>query len=61
MHVPVDLHPLAAQVIVMTAFGPEATRQRAMGLEAHGFLSKPFRSQALLALLARDPFADSNL
>ena len=61
MHVPVDLHPLAARVIVMTAFGPEATRQRAMGLGAHGFLSKPFRSQALLALLARDPFADSNL
>ena len=42
-------------------FSSEATRRRATGLGAHGFLSKPFNSQALLTLLARDPFADNNL
>ncbi|MBI3330321.1 MAG: response regulator [Nitrospinae bacterium] len=41
-----------AKVIVMTAFGSEATRQRALALGAYGFLSKPFSSQALLSALS---------
>ena len=44
-----------ARVIVMTAFGSEATCQRAMALGAHAFLSKPFSSQALLRTLANGP------
>ena len=44
-----------ARVIVMTAFGSEATRQRALALGAHAFLSKPFSSQALLHTLANGP------
>jgi DNA-binding NtrC family response regulator len=47
-----------ARVIVMTAFGSGAMRQRAMALGAHGFLSKPFSSQALLALLASESLPD---
>jgi DNA-binding response OmpR family regulator len=50
-----------ARVIVVTAFDSEATRRRGMGLGAHGFLSKPFNSQALMTLLAGDPFTDGNL
>jgi DNA-binding response OmpR family regulator len=46
------------RVIVMTAFGSRAIHQRAMALGAHGFLSKPFNSQALLALLASDSLPD---
>jgi DNA-binding NtrC family response regulator len=49
----VRAHQPQAKVIVMTAFGSEATRQRALTRGAHGFLSKPFSSQALLDLLAR--------
>jgi DNA-binding NtrC family response regulator len=49
----VRAHQPQAKVIVMTAFGSEATRQRALTLGAHGFLSKPFSSQALLDLIAR--------
>jgi DNA-binding NtrC family response regulator len=45
----------SAQVIVMTAFGSEAARRRAMALGACGFLSKPFNSQALLGLLRDCP------
>jgi two-component system response regulator PilR (NtrC family) len=47
-----------ARVIVMTAFGSEATRQRAMSSGAHGFLSKPFNSQVLLALLGGKALPD---
>ncbi|HXH10603.1 MAG TPA: response regulator [Alphaproteobacteria bacterium] len=43
----------SAKVVVMTAFGSEATRQRALSLGAYAFLSKPFSSQALLAILTR--------
>jgi DNA-binding response OmpR family regulator len=50
----------SARVIVMTAFGSEATRRRAMALGAQGFLSKPFNSQALLALLLCQPLMDEN-
>jgi DNA-binding NtrC family response regulator len=46
------------RVIVMTAFGSGVIRQRAMALGAHGFLSKPFNSQALLALLASGTLLD---
>jgi DNA-binding NtrC family response regulator len=46
-------HQPQAKVIVMTAFGSEATRQRALALGAHAFLSKPFNSQALVDLLTR--------
>jgi DNA-binding response OmpR family regulator len=49
----VRAHQPQAKVIVMTAFGSDATRQRVFTLGAHGFLSKPFSSQALLDLLAR--------
>jgi DNA-binding NtrC family response regulator len=42
-----------AKVIVMTGFGSEATRQRALTLGAYAFLSKPFSNQALLDLLSR--------
>jgi two-component system response regulator GlrR len=47
-----------AKVVVMTAFGSEATRQRALSLGAYAFLSKPFSSQALLEILTRG--ADAN-
>jgi DNA-binding NtrC family response regulator len=47
-------HP-QAKVIIMTAFGSDATRQRAVGRGAHAFLSKPFSGEALLAILAHDP------
>ena len=43
-----------AKVIVMTAFGSEATRQRALTLGAHAFLSKPFSREELLGALT-DP------
>ena len=46
-------HQPQAKVIVMTAFGSEATRQRTLTLGAHAFLSKPFNSQALVDLLTR--------
>jgi two-component system response regulator AtoC len=46
-------HQPQTKVIVMTAFGSEATRQRALTLGAHAFLSKPFNSQALVDLLTR--------
>jgi len=39
----------------------EAPRRRATSLGAHGFVSKLIDSQALLTLLARDPFADGDL
>jgi DNA-binding NtrC family response regulator len=40
-----------AKVIVMSGFGSEATRQRALMRGAYAFLSKPFSGQALLDLL----------
>jgi two-component system response regulator AtoC len=43
-------HP-QAKVIVMTAFGSDATRQRAFDHGAYAFLSKPFSGDALLAIL----------
>jgi DNA-binding response OmpR family regulator len=43
-------HP-AAKIIIMTAFGSEATRQRALARGAHTFLSKPFSGETLLATL----------
>lgn len=43
-----------AKIIIMTAFGSEATRQQALARGAHAFLSKPFSGEALLALLTRD-------
>jgi len=45
------------KVIIMTAFGSEATRQRAMAHGAYAFLSKPFSRQSLLSVLDRDPSA----
>jgi two-component system response regulator PilR (NtrC family) len=44
-----------ARVIIMTAFGSEATRQRALAQGAHAFLSKPFSGEALLGLLTTQP------
>jgi CheY-like chemotaxis protein len=47
-------HP-QAKIIIMTAFGSGATRQRAFARGAHAFLSKPFSGEALLALLTPAP------
>jgi CheY-like chemotaxis protein len=44
-----------ARVIIMTAFGSEATRQRALAHGAHAFLSKPFSGEALLDILTQEP------
>jgi len=48
-------HLPQAKVIIMTAFGSEATRQRAFAQGAHAFLSKPFSGEALLAMLTPEP------
>jgi DNA-binding NarL/FixJ family response regulator len=40
----------SSRVIVMTAFGSEATRRRAMGLGAHGFSKKSFNAQVWTSL-----------
>lgn len=45
-------HP-QVKVIIMTAFGSEAMRQRAMAHGAHAFLSKPFSGEALLTILTQ--------
>jgi two-component system response regulator GlrR len=47
-----------AKVIIMTAFGSEAARQRAVTQGAHAFLSKPFSGGALLASLTQEPAAE---
>jgi DNA-binding response OmpR family regulator len=44
-----------ARVVIMTAFGSEATRQRALAQGAHAFLSKPFSGETLLAILGHQP------
>jgi CheY-like chemotaxis protein len=49
------LHHPQVKVIIMTAFGSEATRQRAVAQGAHAFLSKPFRGEALLGILDQEP------
>lgn len=46
-------HP-EVKVIMMTAFGSEATRQRALSQGAHALLSKPFSGEALLAILTQE-------
>jgi CheY-like chemotaxis protein len=47
-------HP-QAKIIIMTAFGLDSTRQRALAHGAHAFLSKPFSGEALLAILTQGP------
>jgi DNA-binding NtrC family response regulator len=47
-------HP-QAKVIIMTAFGSNAMRQRAFARGAHAFLSKPFSGEALLTILTQGP------
>ena len=47
-------HP-QAKIILMTAFGSDAMRQRAFDRGAHAFLSKPFSGEALLAILTQEP------
>ena len=47
-------HP-QANVIIMTAFGSDATRQRAFARGAYAFLSKPFSGEALLDILTQEP------
>jgi CheY-like chemotaxis protein len=47
-------HP-QTKVIVMTAFGSDAARQRACARGAYAFLSKPFSGEALLAILTQVP------
>jgi CheY-like chemotaxis protein len=48
-------HYPQAKIIIMTAFGSEAMRQRALARGAHAFLSKPFSCEALLAILTQAP------
>ena len=48
-------HQPRAKVIIMTAFGSESARQRALAQGAHAFLSKPFSGEALLAMLTQEP------
>jgi CheY-like chemotaxis protein len=48
-------HQPRARVIIMTAFGSEATRQRAVAQGAFAVLSKPFSGEALLAILEQGP------
>jgi CheY-like chemotaxis protein len=51
-------HYPQAKVIIMTAFGSEAMRQRALACGAHAFLSKPFSGEALLAILTQEPSSE---
>jgi CheY-like chemotaxis protein len=51
-------HYHQAKVIIMTAFGSEAMRQRALARGAHAFLSKPFSGEALLAILTQEPSSE---
>lgn len=51
-------HQPQAKVIIMTAFGSEASRQRAVSHGAYAFLSKPFSGEALLASLTQAPAAE---
>jgi two-component system, NtrC family, response regulator GlrR len=48
-------HSPQAKIIIMTAFGSDATRQRAFARGAHAFLSKPFSGEALLAIVTQAP------
>jgi len=48
-----------ARVVVMTAFGSEAARQRALAQGAYAFLSKPFSGETLLALLTQAQGGDA--
>jgi CheY-like chemotaxis protein len=48
-------HYPQAKVIIMTAFGSDAMRQRALAQGAHAFLSKPFSCEELLAILTQEP------
>jgi two-component system response regulator GlrR len=52
-------HQPQAKVIIMTAFGSEATRQRALAQGAHAFLSKPFSGKALLDILTQAPLSET--
>src|SRR5262245_49405477 len=47
-------HP-QAKIIIMTAFGSDAMRQRAFAHGAYAFLSIPFSGEALLAILTQEP------
>ena len=51
-------HSPKAKIIIMTAFGSEATRQRALARGAHAFLSKPFSGEALLAIVTQEHSAE---
>jgi DNA-binding response OmpR family regulator len=54
-------HQPQAKIIIMTAFGSEATRQRALAHGAHAFLSKPFSGEALLAIVTQEPASEPTL
>jgi DNA-binding NtrC family response regulator len=53
-------HQPQAKIIIMTAFGSEATRQRALARGAYAFLSKPFSGEALLAIVTQEPSSEPN-
>jgi two-component system cell cycle response regulator CtrA len=44
---------IATPVVLMSGFGEEHVRRELAGLEAQGFLQKPFRFDELLATLGR--------
>jgi two-component system response regulator AtoC len=50
-------HP-QTKIIIMTAFGSDATRQRSLAGGAYAFLSKPFSGEALLAILTQEPSSE---
>jgi DNA-binding NtrC family response regulator len=52
-------HQPEAKVIIMTAFGSEATRQRAVAHGAHAFLSKPFSGKALLDIFTQESHSET--
>jgi CheY-like chemotaxis protein len=52
-------HQPQAKIIMMSAFGSGATRQRAYAQGAHAFLSKPFSGEALMAILTQEPPSES--
>jgi DNA-binding NtrC family response regulator len=52
-------HQPHARVVILTAFGSEAARQRALTQGAHAFLSKPFSGETPLALLTREQGGDT--
>jgi CheY-like chemotaxis protein len=54
-------HQPQAKIIIMTAFGSDALRQRALARGAYDLLSKPFSGEALLAILTQEHLSEPTL